>query len=340
MRTGLKRGIGTAAVLASGAAAARLATRSAAARLRANVDPDTDPLLVLPEGVVRHDIPTFDGGNVHVIEWGTGTRPLVLIHGVTLQAEVWSPLLHLLGERYRVYALDVRGHGASMPGSAGIGRRHAARDLATVLEHLDLRDAVVKGHSMGGMILGQFCGDFPEVRAERVAGVVFMNTAAGDLIHPRVAAPVRSAGARLRRRVEAGKWMPPGVGADDRSYLMGRVAFGARPSGAAVEQVRRLGQAVDERHYIPLWVDLLDTDNRGALAELDIPGLVLVGSRDALTPVRMARDIQRHLAGSELHVFPGAGHQLMQERPREVTELLIAFADRLDGEVGAASAAS
>ncbi|MGZ4718109.1 MAG: alpha/beta fold hydrolase, partial [Acidimicrobiales bacterium] len=46
------------------------------------------------------------------------------------------------------------GHGLSAPGSNGIGRLQAADDLATLLEQLDLRDAIVMGHSMGGMILG------------------------------------------------------------------------------------------------------------------------------------------------------------------------------------------
>jgi pimeloyl-ACP methyl ester carboxylesterase len=63
---------------------------------------------------------------------------------------------------------------------------------------------------------------------------------------------------------------------------------------------------------------------------VDLPALVLVGSRDLLTPVPAAKRIVKHLRKGELHVFPGAGHQLMQERPREVAELILGLAERLD----------
>jgi len=114
-----------------------------------------------------------------------------------------------------------------------------------------------------------------------------------------------------------------------RSLLVTRTAFGARPSGAAVAQAARLGAAVDERYYLPLWIDLLDYDGESALDTVEQPALVLVGSRDTLTPVRSARRIVEHLAHGELHVLPAAGHQLLQERPREVAALLVDFDRRL-----------
>jgi pimeloyl-ACP methyl ester carboxylesterase len=92
-----------------------------------------------------------------------------------------------------------------------------------------------------------------------------------------------------------------------------------------VAQATRLGAAVDQRYYLPLWIDLLDYDGEAALDTVDQPALVLVGSRDTLTPVRSARRIAEHLVHCELHILPGAGHQLMQERPREVSALLRTF---------------
>jgi pimeloyl-ACP methyl ester carboxylesterase len=90
-----------------------------------------------------------------------------------------------------------------------------------------------------------------------------------------------------------------------------------------------MGEQVDLRYYVPLWADLLDYDGEAALESLDIPALVLVGSRDLLTPPAMARRIVSHLAHGELHVVPGAGHQLMQERPREVAGFISDLAERL-----------
>ena len=310
--------------------AAQLANRTLASRIRSVTDDDLDPLYDLPVDVAHHDVATHDGGTIHVIERGQG-RPLVLLHGVTLQAEVWAPLLHLLGDRFRVLAVDVRGHGRSVVGDDGVGRVAAAHDMVTLLEQLDLRDAILAGHSMGGMIIGETCARHPEVVADRVAGLVLMNTAVSHLV-PRASLPVvRTVRRRAGARVAAGGRMPRLVGDNNRSLIATRAAFGSRPSAVAVEQARRMGSEVPLDHYIPLWADLLDYDGEAGLESFHGPALVLVGSLDRLTPPAMARRIAAHLGDAELHVIPGAGHQLLQERPREVSELIRQLADRLDG---------
>jgi pimeloyl-ACP methyl ester carboxylesterase len=339
MKTRTKQVLALGAVVGGVALASRAANRAVADRIRGVVDDDLDPLYQLPPDVIHHRVPTHDGGTVHVIERGAG-RPLVLLHGVTLQAEVWAPLLHLLADRFRVLALDVRGHGESVVGDDGVGRVGAARDLIGVLEHLDLRGAVLAGHSMGGMIIGEACTRHPREVADRVAGLVFMNTASAALV-PRASLPaIRTVRQRANARVSAGKPLPRLVGANNRSLIATRAAFGSHPSGAAVEQARRLGESVDLRYYIPLWADLLDYDGEEGLEAFDGPSLVLVGSQDRLTPAAMARRLAAHLGHAELHVIPGAGHQLLQERPRQVSDLIRGLADRLDDGSDRPSASS
>lgn len=321
-----KRVAVTAGVLGSGLVAAKLAERAAAAHIRGRHDDRLDDLYTLPDDVVHDDVPTHDGGSIHVVSAGSG-RPLVLMHGVTLAAEVWAPLFHLLSDRFHVYALDVRGHGQSVVGSEGIGRHRAAKDLATVLEHYGLHGAIVAGHSMGGMILGEFCGAYPDVLDDRVAGLVFCNTATADLLPPAVRGPLLAGGGRLAARTAAGRSFPRPPA--DRNLVLSRVAFGANPPGAAVEQVSRLGMAVDPKLYMGLWVDLLDTDTRESLGRVKQPATVLVGSRDLLTPVAHAKRIVAALPDAELHVLSGAGHQLMQERPFEMAGQIDRLADRI-----------
>lgn len=317
------------------ALAVGLGRRAGIKHIRAQVNPDLDRLFELPDDVEHHDVETHDGGSIHVIERGTG-RPLVLVHGVTLGAEVWAPILHLAADRFRVIAIDVRGHGASVVGSDGVGRVAAAHDLATLLEHLDLRDAIVCGHSMGGMILGQMCGDFPQVARDRVAGLVFMDTAVSNMFPRGTVRAINGLGAALLKRSDAGRpFVLPGR-ADDE-LLFTRVAFGRRPSAAAVEVTRRLGHDVSDEYRTRLWVDLFDTDNRVALGSVEQPSLVLVGSADALTPVWVARRIVSHLRNGELRVFPGAGHQLMQERPFEVVEAFEALEKTIESTGNSAS---
>src|SRR5690606_17645124 len=80
----------------------RQAVRRISTRVRPDID---DDWYDLPDGVTTREVPTHDGGSVHVVEIGEG-RPLVLLHGVTLAAEVWAPLMHLAADRFRIVALD------------------------------------------------------------------------------------------------------------------------------------------------------------------------------------------------------------------------------------------
>jgi pimeloyl-ACP methyl ester carboxylesterase len=176
------------------------------------------------------------------------------------------------------------------------------------------------------MILVEFAGDFPEQLDERVAGLVYMGTAAYHVLPPPVLPVAQALGRRVARRYESGRPVyQRQFGEDDLSWVMARLTFGQRPSGKAVGLVRRYLEEVPPSTSLPSGIDLLDHDARQALAATRTPSLVLVGSRDLLTPVAAARRIARLLPSGHLEVFPGAGHQLMLERPDEVAALLDDF---------------
>ncbi|MCU1499787.1 MAG: putative hydrolase or acyltransferase of alpha/beta superfamily, partial [Acidimicrobiales bacterium] len=203
----------TAAGVGVAMAGAYRATHPADARGPASPDPGrgrapvADALFDLPADVVDHQIATPDGGSVHVIEKGEG-RPLVLLHGITLRSDVWAPQFHQLADRYRVVAVDLRGHGGSRAGSDGFGLPRLAGDLAAVLEELDLRDAILVGHSMGGMTIMEFSGLYPDVLAERVAGLVFVATRAHQVMPPYVDRLVRRLVARGQLLLDGGGELP------------------------------------------------------------------------------------------------------------------------------------
>ncbi|HUE58142.1 MAG TPA: alpha/beta hydrolase [Acidimicrobiales bacterium] len=328
-RRNITLGAATVAAIGLATAGGRLLLKQSAESIRSRTDAELDPLYELPVDVVHHEIPSADGGTLHLIERGEG-RPLLLVHGITLQAGVWAPQFHLLADRYRVMAMDVRGHGLSVAGNDGFGRRIAARDVATVLDHLDLRDVILVGHSMGGMIVMEFAGDFPDLLSERVAGLVFMDTAAYQIL-PKPALPIAKVlGRRINARFGRGKFVPQRkFGEDDLSWVMARIAFGRNPSAKAVGQVRTFLEEVPQSTSLPSGIDLLDHDAREALKATKTPSLILVGSMDLLTPVWAAKRIANFLPYARFEVLEGAGHQLMQERPYEFAELLDEFSKNL-----------
>jgi pimeloyl-ACP methyl ester carboxylesterase len=315
----------------AGALAVRSAVRRSAARHRANdtraADADAFDLDKLSATV--RTLPSHDGGELCVVEKGSAdARPLVLLHGITLAARVWGYQLRDMSDRYRVVAVDLRGHGLSKAGDAGFGLQLLAADLRTVLEDLDLRDAIVIGHSMGGMTLMQFCADHPDVLDERVAGVVFLATA-GVVPLPAAVQKVAARVAPALQRVGDRRLPRRTIGDGDLGYALARRAFGRNPSALHVELTRDLVAACAPTTVVPSGLGLVSHDAEEALAATNTPALVIGGELDRITPVVFSRRMAELLPDAELHVLEDAGHQLMLERPEEVADLIDRFAKRL-----------
>jgi pimeloyl-ACP methyl ester carboxylesterase len=276
--------------------------------------------------VTERTIETDDGGEIHVVERGHGP-PIVLVHGITLAASIWGYQLRDLAATHRVIAIDQRGHGRSQPGREPAGLGRLGTDLLAVLEALDVRGAIVVGHSMGGMVVLRLAADRPEALSERVAGLVLVATSGGPvtrLPYWGLLAPVvsRLAGAqvRLSQRVRRGL-LPAG----DVSYVIARRAFGDRPEPSQVELTRAIIDATSPLVVADLLGDVMSVDVGAALEEVELPALVIVGSKDHLTPPWTARRLAAALPRAELLTLAGCGHMVMLERPRELAEALERF---------------
>src|SRR5260370_26536596 len=93
-------------------------------------------------------------GRFHYLSWGTERTALpaaLLLHGITSSAQSWVRVGEALADRYRVYALDMRGHGESIkPPQGAYSLRNTADDAAEFMEALGLERPVLIGHSWGG----------------------------------------------------------------------------------------------------------------------------------------------------------------------------------------------
>lgn len=316
------RVVGAAAIGAGAVAAlAYGAPRIAAARIRRAPDPDGRRALE-PAMRTTHWLPSHDEGVIHVVEAGEGP-PIVLSHGVTLSTRIWFPQLEALPDAgFRVLAYDHRGHGSSELGAGGHSLDNLAEDVRTVLEGLDLRDAVLVGHSMGGVAVQAFAIRFPEVLRDRVAGIVLLSTLAR--------APLGSQSTRVKARIEqltrrapdtTWVWAAPNLG-----LLAARIGFGRDPQPSHVELVRQmmLECTSDTRRDAPavlVGLDLVD-----ALRTVDVPALVVGGTADVLTPPHESRRLAEAIPGARLHLVAGAGHMVMLERTAELHRVLVDFA--------------
>jgi len=114
-------------------------------------------------------VTTNDGIQIFYKDWGSG-KPIVFSHGWPLSADDWdAQMMFFLNRGFRVVAHDRRGHGRSTQTAEGHDMDHYADDLAAVVNHLDLTDAVHVGHSTGGGEVVRYLARHGESRARKAA---------------------------------------------------------------------------------------------------------------------------------------------------------------------------
>jgi pimeloyl-ACP methyl ester carboxylesterase len=316
-RTGVVAGIAAGVV-----GAVYAGERAAVARIRHRDDPDAgDPLV--PTFDESHVIDTHDAGVLHTISRGVGP-PVLFAHGVTLSSRVFAKQFDSFPEAgFRAVAFDARGHGESNLGESGHSVENLGEDIRSVIESLDLRDAILVGHSMGGMAVQSFMVHHPGIAKERVKGIVLESTAARMPM---------SGAHRTRGALERISGAVPDVGLLMRQknlgLLLARIGFGEEPYASHVEATRQMLGACSRETIRDASRALLALDLTEQLPEIDMPTLVVVGTHDAITPPTDAHLIAELVPGAELVEFEGAGHMLMYERTEEIDELIIDFARR------------
>lgn len=300
---------------AAGGSALYLLERAAASRWRARPDDLVAAGLSLPSDIRHHFVPTSDGGRVHVVERGSG-QTVVLVHGIMLGVVTWARQLRTLPGR--VIAVSQRGHGQSRAGADGFSFERLAADLAEVLEALDVREAALVGHSMGGMV-GQLLALRDPAFSRHVRELVLVATTPGPVVPSPLSGLLGTATARALVGAErSGRGPLP----RSASIWAARIAFGASPSPPDVELLRQMIDAMSPRALASLLPHLLAFDVRSRLGALSLPVHVVAGSRDVLTPPRTARAIVKRVPGARLTLLAGCGHMVMLERADALGVLL------------------
>lgn len=296
------------------------------ARLNATSDPDSADGFTFPAERL-HAIVAADGGRLHVEECGSG-RPVVVLHGHGAHLGIFAPLARRLaaGGR-RVVAVDHRGFGGSSAVPSSFGFDGLVDDLETVLVALDLRGAIVVGHSMGGAVALGLAVQRPDVVADRVSALVLVNSSArGPADRP-----------VLRAKAMALDWsVTERLGRHDRlGMVLARANFGSEPRRSHVEAVRAIGFASPAAHRPGFTRRLLGIDLSDRLSEVGVPVLVLAGAADRVLSPGESRRIADTVPCARLFVFEGAGHMLPVERSDQVAEQILRLADDVDAAASA-----
>jgi 3-oxoadipate enol-lactonase len=231
----------------------------------------------------------------HVVEGPAGAPVVVLAHSLGVTLELWDRTAAALRDRFRVLRYDVRGHGRSEAPPGPYTLEQMADDVREMLDGLGIDRVHFVGMSMGGLIAMAFALAHPA----RTRSLVLCDTTA--CYGPAV---IRMWDDRIR--VAESQGMTDEL--VDRTLAIWFTPEFHRTHKGTVDEVRALLRATDPRGYAASIRAIGYVDLRGRLPGIRVPTLIVVGEKDPGTPVAMSEEIHAGIAGSRLHVLPGAMH--------------------------------
>jgi non-heme chloroperoxidase len=266
---------------------------------------------------------TKDGTQIYYKDWGAG-QPIVFSHGWPLSSDSWeSQMLFLASRGYRCIAHDRRGHGRSSQPWNGNDMDTYADDLATLIDKLDLKNAVLIGFSAGGGEVARYIGRHG---IKRVAKVVLVSAVPPLML--KTAAHPGGLPLAVFNDIRAGAMA-------DRSKLYKDLAsgpfFGFNRPGAKISQGMidwfwLQGMCAGHKNTFDCIKAFSETDFTEDLKKFDLPTLIIHGDDDQIVPIGAAGLASaRLIKDSILKVYPGAPHGLTDTHKEQLNADLLAF---------------
>lgn len=259
-----------------------------------------------------------DGVELAVKVEGRGPVPVFFLHGYSLSMDTWDKVIgRFPAQRYTTYAYDLRGFGDSSKPATGHSMAQHARDLAALMDRLQVPRAVLVGHSLGGAISQEFATLYPQ----RVLALVSSDAFARHL-------PLPGANDAIRKRAESF-----GTPEQNREILKSAVPRYFDPRNANPADIEKFIGIAAKSSAAALREQLIDayaapTLDVARYRALRMPVLAISGAMDTVVPVAQAIALSDVVPDAELVLVPRTGHTPMWERPEAWVQPVLDFLQR------------
>jgi 3-oxoadipate enol-lactonase/4-carboxymuconolactone decarboxylase len=248
------------------------------------------------------------------VEGPPGAPPVLLLHSVGTALQVWDEQAAALRGRYRVWRVDLRGHGLSEPVPGEASMAMLAGDVFAMMDAVGLDSAHLGGLSIGGRVAMEMAA----LRPERVLSLFLLDTALEftpfSAWDERIAA-VRAGGMAALRAAILPRWV-------------------ADAGSASAQGLARMLLTTPPEGYIAAAAALRDARAAPLAGRLAGPAAVVLGADDPATPLAAAEAIQRAIPGATLAALPGFRHIPNFEAAGAVNAALLAHLARATGAEG------
>ncbi|MFJ3863776.1 alpha/beta fold hydrolase [Streptomyces nigra] len=258
-----------------------------------------------------------DGVRLVCRDWGGSGRPVLLLHGLAGHAGEWDVPAQRLSPRYRVVAVDQRGHGASERHPRDVSRAAYVADVVAVADHLALRRPVLVGQSLGGHTAMLVAAAHPGL----VRGLVLVEAGPGD--------PNPDTPADIGKWL--GSWPTPFPSREAAAAFLGGGPVGAGWAAGPEEHDDGFWPRFDRNVMVRSLAENAQRSFRSEWEQVACPTLVVLG-QSSFVPAREVDDMLRGQRPTTTAMsIPGTGHDLHLEQPGVLLTALVGFLDSLDG---------
>jgi non-heme chloroperoxidase len=224
--------------------------------------------------------------------------PVIMLHGYTDSWFSYSPVLPLMDNKYRVYALDQRGHGDSTRPMGGYAMEQFAADVIAFMDAMNIKQATIVGHSMGSFVAQHVASEAPE-RVSKLVLVASATTVRNNTVR------------ELQREIDALKDTVPEAFA--RDFQVSTI-FHPLPA-EFLQAVVKESLKVPAHVWRETMAEMLSPEADVELKKIKTPTLILWGDKESIFPRSEQDLLVSALRNSVLKVYPDTGHALHWERP-------------------------